>query len=138
MGSTPLIAAVKSSQIELVQELLRAGARPDLRDRDGLDATSWAKRSGNQQIFDLLSAVYRPDSTTLLSEELLAAAKNGQLSKVNALLRKGANPDCRDSIEQENMTPLMIAATNADLSIVATLLKNGADVNARSPAGYTA
>jgi ankyrin repeat protein len=61
-----------------------------------------------------------------LNEELLSAAKKGDLAAVKSLLPKGASVNAKTRYDQ---TPLMFASEKGHLEIVKVLLEAGADVN---------
>ncbi|MBI4641724.1 MAG: caspase family protein [Candidatus Tectomicrobia bacterium] len=64
--------------------------------------------------------------TASATDELIEAVRQGNLTKVNALLNKGTDANAKD---KEGRTVLMYAAAKGDLSIVRALLAQGADVN---------
>lgn len=75
---------------------------------------------------------------------LINAAQEGNVSRVEELLRKNFNTDERDS---DNNTPLIKAAQKyvatkknkeAYLTIIRSLLQNKANINAQNKDGYTA
>ena len=53
-GVTPLLAAVRSSQVELVKMLRQAGADPDKKDDGGKSARDYAREEGNAAILEVL------------------------------------------------------------------------------------
>jgi ankyrin repeat protein len=55
-GRTPLIYAVASERLNVVELLLKRGANINAKDHDGLSALDWAKKSGNEEIIRLLSS----------------------------------------------------------------------------------
>jgi ankyrin repeat protein len=59
---------------------------------------------------------------------LLIAASTGDITKVQALLGKGAEVDVKDT---DGTTPLIVAATNGNLEVAHILIDHGANVNAR-------
>ena len=62
-GRTPLIYAVASERLNVVELLLKRGANVNARDHDGLSAPDWAKKSGNEAIIRLFSSgIFRPSS----------------------------------------------------------------------------
>ena len=67
--------------------------------------------------------------------ELLQIAERGDVSALDALLKRDANADYRDSCD---WTPLMKAALNGHADAVQRLLAAGADVDAKDKGGYTA
>ncbi len=56
LGRTPLIAAVEKGDHQIVQALLKAKVKTDIRDRSGNTALSIAKAAGNGEIVRLLTA----------------------------------------------------------------------------------
>jgi len=68
-------------------------------------------------------------------DDLISAAKNGDLHLVNALLAKGANVNAKDEYD---LTALIFASQNGHLDIVQLLLAKGAEVNAKAGNGATA
>jgi ankyrin repeat protein len=72
---------------------------------------------------------------TELNAELLTAIRDGDRSRIKALLQRGADVNARD---EDRATALMHAAADADLPTMKLLLEKGADVNATSKSGATA
>lgn len=60
------------------------------------------------------------------NEELLDAARNGEMEKVKALLAKGANVNAKSPY---GVTPLGFACSRGNVEMVKLLLDNGAEVN---------
>jgi ankyrin repeat protein len=63
-----------------------------------------------------------------MDEDLIAAAGNGELARISALLIKGANVNGRDA---QDRTPVMAATYGRHASAVEALIRAGADVNQR-------
>jgi ankyrin repeat protein len=63
-----------------------------------------------------------------MDQDLIAAAGNGDLARIAALLKKGANVNGRDA---EDRTPVMAATYGRHASAVEALIRAGADVNQR-------
>jgi ankyrin repeat protein len=63
-----------------------------------------------------------------MDEDLIAAAGNGELARISALLTKGANVNGRDA---QDRTPVMAATYGRHASAVEALIRAGADVNQR-------
>ena len=72
--------------------------------------------------------------TTDWDNELLEAARNGDLIKVQTLLEKGANPNAKDD---DGKTPLHNAVKEGHVEIVKLLLEHGANPNAQDDGGLT-
>ena len=64
-----------------------------------------------------------------INEQLLAAAKSGEVEKVSALIRKGAHVTTRDIYGE---TPLHSATFYGHIAVVKALLEEGAAVNAKN------
>ena len=119
---TPLHEGSAKGKYEIVKLLLKHGADPTKKNRDGHTPMDLVKE-GDQDVLDLL----RGDSA------LLDAAKKGNLSRVQKLLTP-ENINCRDS-QGRNSTPLHLAAGYNNLEVAEFLLENGADVNAQDKGG---
>ena len=84
--------------------------------------------------FSLLSFAFLQSSESLTSE-LIAAAYNGELQKVEDLVKHGANVNAKIHTE---WTALHGSAFNGHLKIVKYLVENRADINAKNNFGQTA
>ncbi|WP_264705088.1 ankyrin repeat domain-containing protein [Wolbachia endosymbiont (group A) of Gymnosoma rotundatum] len=114
--STPLHRAAKEVHKDVVEALLDKGANVDAEDENG------------DTPFDLTT---NQDIQTLLqnTDELLEAAKSGNINEVNRLISEGASVNATD---QNGNTPLHWAAKNGHEEVVESLLgKEGIDVNAQ-------
>ncbi len=67
---------------------------------------------------------------------LFFAVDNNNLSMVNLLLNRGANPNA--VCTQFSRTPLMVAARSGYINIAKALIKHGANVNMQADTGWTA
>src|SRR5262249_45437685 len=93
-GSTPLLFAARSGDVESVHALLAAGA--DVNDTlpDGMSALVLAAQSGNGPAARLLlEKGADPNAAAIGYTSLHAAVLRSDLSLVNELLRHGANPN---------------------------------------------
>ncbi|MCA1978882.1 MAG: ankyrin repeat domain-containing protein [Thiobacillus sp.] len=70
-----------------------------------------------------------------MSQDLLDAARAGDVAKLKSLLDGGADHSTADDAGE---TALMLAAHHGHLAAVNVLIAAGADVNAASPQGWTA
>ena len=70
-----------------------------------------------------------------MSEQLIEAARSGDVERVVQALAAGAQVDSRDAT---GATALMIAAHGGHLEAVRALLAAGADVNATDAVGWSA
>jgi ankyrin repeat protein/ribosomal protein L40E len=77
--------------------------------------------------------VEQRESSANLEEELLKAAREGDVEKVKDLLARGADPNAI----RLGTTPLHIAAGHGRFDIVKILVENGANVNVKDLMGFT-
>uniref|UniRef100_A0A4W4E0Z7 Poly [ADP-ribose] polymerase n=1 Tax=Electrophorus electricus TaxID=8005 RepID=A0A4W4E0Z7_ELEEL len=119
---TPLHEAAAKGKYEICKLLLKHGADPSKKNRDGNMALDMVK-DGDTDIQDLL----RGDAA------LLDAAKKGCLARVQKLCSPD-NINCRDT-QGRNSTPLHLAAGYNNLDVAEYLLEHGADVNAQDKGG---
>ncbi len=66
--------------------------------------------------------------------DLHLAAAEGDVNHVKELLKKGANPNAKDELDQ---TPLHLAAYEGRVDVVKLLLEYGADLTVKNKGGYT-
>ncbi len=128
---TPLMAAVLGDQTEMVRWLLRQGADPSLKDRDGFKPLMLAVREGRPAAVGELAAYHRED----LDSALLLAALVGRADVIDALTNFGASVYAR---MEDGRTPLMIAAENGHADAVKLLIDIGASRFTSDPDGRTA
>lgn len=69
-----------------------------------------------------------------LNEELLSAARNGDLTKISYLVDLGANIN---AAYDDGSTVLHLSASNSNLSCVSYFVDHGANINAKNSAGLT-
>ena len=70
-----------------------------------------------------------------INDELIDAARKGDINRIKKLLDKGADVNAKD---KDGETALMAAALRGHTEIVQFLLNKGADVNAKRNDGTTA
>jgi len=128
---TPLMVAVLADQREMVRWLLRQGADPRLKDKDGFKPLMLAVREGKPGAVAELAAYDRGD----LDPALLLAALVGRTDMIDALTNFGASVYAR---MDDGRTPLMIAAENGHAESVKLLLDIGASRFTTDPDGRTA
>jgi ankyrin repeat protein len=130
-GRTPLMAAVLGKQKEMTGWLLRQGADPRIKDKDGYAALMLAVREGASGAVEEL-APYHRDS---LDSAILLAALLGQAEAIDTLTNYGASVHAR---MEDGRTPLMLAAQNGHKSAVELLLDIGSSRFSTDSAGHTA
>ena len=91
-GDLPLCGAACGGHTEVVEALLAAGARPDLREQFGFTALRWAVGLGHAETAEaLLAGGADPDLPGPEGDPpLVLAARRGSVRTVRALLRHGA------------------------------------------------
>lgn len=137
-GQTPLMVAVKSGDISVINGLLAYGADPNIQDNDGWTAAMHAVRSNESKIFRLLGK-YQADFNLVNHDELTALAMAVIDNKANAavaMLDNHANPDFAMGLAKYNA--LMLAVTKNNQQMAQTLLQYKADPNAKNTFGVTA
>jgi ankyrin repeat protein len=141
-GNTPLHYAALKGDVELVRLLLERGADPFALNTVGEAPADLAAEKGHAQAAQLIKSWRRakergwvPERETAeavsvasLEEELFEAVRRGDASRVEGLLEKGADPNCRG---ENGLTPLHIAAKLGRVEIIRRLVTKGADPNAR-------
>jgi ankyrin repeat protein len=127
------------SKIEIVQELLKSGARVNDKNQWGGTALQWAADAGNIEIVKILI----DSGADLNSQDMdgftpLIAASNYETERhndvVKFLLSKGARVDEKSKIGE---SALFFAVHNFKIDNVATLLKAGADKNLQNNQGIS-
>ena len=112
MNTTPLITAVRDGNLTIVNELLKAGADPNMQDAAGITALYLAADGGNEDIIRVLLELKSKIKLDLYDQNgetaLLRAVFQGNMPVVDQLLQAGANPSI--SILGGGMSPLMLAA----------------------------
>ena len=85
--------------------------------------------------FSLLPFVLTASPQTPSSENLLEAARNGDLPAARAALASGADVD---STSPDGFTPLIITAAGNHIALAEALIEAGAGINATTSKGFTA
>lgn len=143
-GHTALMLAAGRDQLEIVQTLLRAGANPNaiIFGRYGIPGWAWmfamnrCNKHWREMTEAMLAAGVELNPKTIYASPLDHAIDEDDVVIIETLLKKGANPNLRDSETGETL--LMSAARYSTPDVVKALIEGGADVNARNNSGQTA
>jgi hypothetical protein len=152
-GSTPLLFAARSGDVESLRLLLAAGAGANDSLPNGMSALVLAAHSGNGPAASLLlEQGADPDAAAIGYTALHAAVLRSDPSLVNDLLARGANPNVRmtkgtplrRNSQDFNLpaaligaTPYWLAAKFLEADIMRALLNAGADPSISLPDGTT-
>lgn len=131
-GATALHWAAHWDDVDMVEHLLRAGARADVANDLGVTPLMLAVENGNAALVGRLLQAGASANAHLESGEtvLMTAARTGDVPVVRALLERGADPNAKELAHGQ--TALMWAVSNGHAEVVQLLLSRGADVHARS------
>ncbi|OGV53908.1 MAG: hypothetical protein A2X49_15625 [Lentisphaerae bacterium GWF2_52_8] len=126
LGGTPLMAASKEGNLELVRFLIEKGADPLIRDKEGLDAFIWAIRCGRVDVVRFFieqtgAQVNPPDSSAL------SAARRAQMYEIPRFFL--------NLTTRRELTPLMWAVKESRFEVISLLIEKDADVNAETVDG---
>ena len=143
-GYTALMLAASRDHLEMVQTLLKAGANPNaiMTVRYGIPRWAWVfamnrcHKHWREMTEAMLAAGVELNPKTFFASPVGHAILEGDEVIIEALLKKGANPNLRDSKTGETL--LMLAATYSKPEVVQALIEGGADLNARNKSGRTA
>jgi ankyrin repeat protein len=132
-GSTALHWAVERDDVEIVDLLIRAGARVTARTREGVAPLQLAATNGNGPMIDRLLKAGADSNAALTpagDSALMMAARTGKTDAIRVLLEAGANVNAKES--WGGTTALMWAVSEGHAEAARTLIAAGADLNARS------
>ena len=135
--------AIKYNRLEMVQELIRAGAALDVQDNNGDTALMWAVQNNRlEMVQELIRASAALDLHDPLDPDkngktaLMYAALTNSLEIVKELIRAGAALDLQDN--DGYYTALMWAVKFNHLEIVQELIRAGAAIDVQAKYGDTA
>lgn len=124
----PIMAAALFANAEILEQLLKRGADPNVTDPDGATALMWAVRD-IEKVRRLIAhgANVNARSTNLGRTPLLIAASSpGTVDVMTLLLAHGADLQAKD---RAGFSALAIAMASADLDAVRFLVDRGLDPN---------
>ncbi|XP_078575768.1 uncharacterized protein LOC144861671 [Branchiostoma floridae x Branchiostoma japonicum] len=135
-GATSLFVAAQEGHVEVVQQLLKAGADVEKARQGGATPLYIAAQNGHVEVVQqLLKAGAEVDKARQTgATPLYIAAQNGHVEVVQQLLKAGAEVD---KAKQDGATPLLIAAEEGHVEVVQQLLKAGAEVDKAKQDGAT-
>jgi uncharacterized protein len=130
-GTSALHWAAYHDDVELIDMLLKAGAKPDSANDLGATPLWLAAQNGNKAaVKRLLDAGANPNLALLSGETpLMVASRGGYAEAAELLLAKGANPNAHGTRGQ---TALMWAASQKHPNVVKVLLAHKADLKLKS------
>jgi ankyrin repeat protein len=131
-GTTPLIWAASLNDTDMVARLIKAGAKPNVRNQLGsLPLTEAAFHANTEMIQALLEAGADPNAAGPDGQTpLMLVARTANVAAAKLLLDKGANVNAREG--QRGQTALMWAAASSQPAMMRELLARGAEVDAKS------
>jgi uncharacterized protein len=131
-GTTALHYAAHNNDLQLVERLLRAGAKADAKNDFGATPMSEAALTGNAALMEVLikggADVESPNGDGQTA--LMIVARTGSVDAARVLLARGANVNAVE--KWRGQTALMWAAAQGQPAMVRELVARGANVNARS------
>ena len=144
-GNTLLMLASRDGRVDMINLLLEAGAKTEIRNNQGATALMFAagSREGTNPVNRLLAvnrlledrADFDASDQNDFTPLLYAANVKGSKDIVTRLLEAGADPHVRTHMDS---TSLMLAANKGDEDTVAIFLDAGVDVHARNKDDETA
>src|SRR5262245_50442665 len=130
-SSAPLADAAQQGDKDTVRTLLKQAADVNVAQGDGMTALHWAAIKNDVEMAQtLMYAGANVRATTRIGgyTPLLLAAKSGNASVIDALLKGGSDVNGKTA---NGTTPLMFAAASGEIDAVKRLVDGGADVNAK-------
>ncbi|XP_056324185.1 ankyrin repeat and SOCS box protein 14 isoform X2 [Danio aesculapii] len=132
---SPLIVAIRNDQREMVDLLLRFGARVNQECVNRRTALHEAARLGLTEILDLLikNGAHADPRSSFGLTPLALAAQAGYLDIMRTLIHRGADVE---SQAQDCATILFEACISGNPDVISLLLKSGADANVPKHTGH--
>lgn len=130
-GRSPLHAAACKGNATALSALIKAGADIEAKDNDGVTPLMAAASSAHAEAQSILLQAGAQDRCT----PLMAAIHDGNVNKVEALLKEGVDIETKDG---HGMPPLLLATEKNNTEMVDLLLKARAGTDTRNKQGKTA
>jgi cytohesin len=132
-GWTPLHHASHNGKLNAVRILMDQKADPFRKNNQGLTPLKLAQKAHQKKTVIYLKRVIKKLKSR--NKALHRAARQGKLSKVKSLLKKGAQLQAKDS---KGRTPLHLAVIKNHYRVVKYLVSKGASLQAKDRKGRTA
>jgi len=134
-GTTALMWVVRRDDVAGARALLRAGARVDEANVNGVTPLHLACGNGSAAMIGLLldagASIEKLDGAG--ETPLMSAVRSGDVMAVRLLVQRGAQVNARETEYQQ--TALMLAARGEEPRLVELLLKAGAEADLRTRVG---
>jgi ankyrin repeat protein len=138
-GHTPLSEAAQRGFDDVIDVLLKAGADPRVKDRNGYTAFAIAVLGGQNDVAESLLKYGDVNGADSYGNTLLmAATTTGQVEAIRWLVAKGTDVNKVSQLEYGGRTALIDAAEVGQLESARTLLELGANPHLKMKDGSTA
>ncbi|KAF7830919.1 serine/threonine-protein phosphatase 6 regulatory ankyrin repeat subunit B-like [Senna tora] len=135
-GGTPLLRAAANGDRRMVEMLIEMGADPTISDDRGLSSIDIARDEGHVSAsFHFLSSYMQKEVVEIMEqgEEVVAAARHGDVKKLESLLKRGGSVYYKD---QYGLTALHAAAMKGHKDVVLMLCEAGVDLESQDVEGH--
>ncbi len=141
---TPLTVAAAFGHLEVVRQLIDAGANPQSADSKNITPWAAAASGGHQQVCDVLES-HEAQTDAVLA--LVVAAYRGQLEVIESLIEQGVDANATALFDSSRITPIQASVVSENIEVdsevddkseaeeatrvcvVEKLLEHGADPN---------
>jgi len=139
-GNTPLHMAINTNQMELVEQMLLAGANPNLPDGNGftpmlLTAVQWDADDTLMLLLIRNGADVNNKSPAARSTPLVQALNCNNMTLIRLLLDYNADPN---AVDRDGLSPLLQAVIRCNDEAIELLLRAGAKMDLKNQNGHTA